>query len=103
MARTKLNTVQQSLPVLSKTGAYTVTANDKVILCSSNGGAFSVTLPTAATLANEEVIIKKTDSSANAVTVAGTIDGSVNFSLATQNKYIRVFSDGTAFYNIGSN
>src|SRR3990167_3635118 len=61
--------------VLSKTGAYTVTSSDSgaLILCNANGGAFTVTLPEAATLSSGfQVSIKKIDTSSNAVTIDGS-------------------------------
>jgi hypothetical protein len=47
--------------------------------------------------------IKKTDASANAVTVAGTIDGAVNYSLTAQNDYVCVVSDGSNYFVISNN
>jgi hypothetical protein len=51
-----------------KTSAYTAAAN-QLVPCNATGGAFTVTLPTAPA-EGSRVVVKKIDSSANAVTVA---------------------------------
>ncbi len=52
----------------SKTAAYTVTSSDHTIFCDSTAGAFTVTLP-AAPATGQIVIIKKTGTDANTVTI----------------------------------
>ena len=93
----------------AKTSAYTAAATDCLIACNATSGTFAVTLPAAAsTTAGHEYVIKKTDSSANAVTVtpngSDKIDGASTYSLSAQYKYIRINCDGTANWLItGSN
>ena len=69
------------------------------VLGDASGAAFTITLPTAAGITGRMYNVKKTDSSANAVTVdaAGseTIDGALTQSLATQYQTITIQSDGT--------
>jgi len=78
----------------TKTAAYTITAKDKYIYANASGGAFNVTLPTADNgLRGQEFCIKKIDSSANAVTVVGSIEGG-NVTLSAQYNYVRVTCDG---------
>jgi len=93
--------------VVVETGAYTLTINDSVVLCDSTAAAFTIALPTAVGITGREYVIKKIDSSANAVTVDGnaaeTIDGATTYSLATQWKYVRVVSDGTNWVITGQN
>lgn len=85
------------------TAAYRVLTSDQVILADASGGAFAVTLPAAsAMLGMAPLTIKKVDSSANAVTVTGTVDGAVNPTLATQYKAMTVVSDGTNWWKIGT-
>lgn len=84
--------------IAAKTAAYTLTANDSVITAGASGGAFTVTLPTAVGIAGRHYTVKKTDSSANAVTVATTssqtIDGAATAVLSSQYQFVTVVSDG---------
>lgn len=78
--------------VAAKTGAYTLTVNDSVILVDASGGAVTITLPAAATgLIGQTWRVKKTDSSGNAVTIqrnaapgTDTVDGGASTTLTTQ-------------------
>ncbi len=69
--------VESSRPLPStiqvKTANYTALVAD-LVLADATGGAFTVTLPAGAEL-GDLVIVKKTDATANAVAVAGEIDG----------------------------
>lgn len=79
--------------------ASTVTANAwDVIEANATSNAITVTLP--ANSAGVRVTVKKTDSSANTVTVSGTIDGATNHTLAYQNQSIELVGDGTNWYRI---
>ena len=87
----------------------TVTANysmiwaDEAILADASGGAITITLPNPAAYPNYEVMIKKIDSSANAVTIAPhgteTIDGASSLTLSSQNDAKRLRSDGSNWYS----
>jgi hypothetical protein len=98
------------LPIVTKTTTYTATLQDHTILCDATGGAFSVTLPTAAAAYNTAeaagliVHVKKIDSSANAVTVDGngseTIDGATTQVITSQWDSASIQSNGTAWYII---
>lgn len=72
-----------------------------IALCDASTGAFTATLPDATTLDDVTVYLKKTDSTANAVTVAGpnsqTIDGNASLSLAVQHDVIGIASDRANF------
>lgn len=84
---------------LLKTSGYTVQTTDGgdvVVMCDASGGAFTITVPTA--VANtQRITVLKTDSSANAVTVAPTgsetIGGESTLKLYAQQDVIAVFSD----------
>ena len=96
--------------VLSKTTAYTVVLADfaKTILCDASGGAFTVTLPAAATAGDGyKVTVKKSDSSANAVTVDGnsseTIDGATTKALSSQYDAIVLACDGSNWHLVADN
>lgn len=84
--------------IATKTAAYTIGAGDSVILGNATAGAFTVTLPTAVGIAGRQYIIKKIDSSANAVTLDGagseTIDGAATVALSAQWARSTVVSDG---------
>ena len=85
--------------VASKTTTYTATGDESVILCDATSAAFTVTLPAAASFTNKHYRIKKTDSSANAVTIDGnsseTIDGSTTLILHDQSDCVTIVSDGS--------
>jgi len=88
----------------TKTAAYTVVVTDKIILCDTTAGAFTLTLPSAVGLRDKEFIFKKIDSATNAVTIEGagseTIDGNLNvlISASSQYGYVAVRSDGSNWY-----
>jgi len=93
----------------AKTSAYTI-ADDYSIPCNATSAAFTVTLPQAIGCPGRIYIIKKIDSSGNAVTVQGSgsepIDASNTYALASQWKYVVVQSTGSAttgWYIIGGN
>lgn len=88
--------------VATKTGAYTATVSDFLILCDATSGAFTVTLPAASTQKGLMLTIKKIDSSANAVTIDGnaaeTIDGAATVSLASQYNSRTIVSSGANWH-----
>ena len=67
--------------------------------CNAGFGAFTVTLPTAVGITGRVYVVKKIDSSGNAVTVdadgSETIDGAASYSLAVQWATVTVISNGT--------
>jgi len=89
--------------ISTKTAAYTVKAtdNDGTVLVDCTSGAVSITLPPVAQSLNLRVTIKKIDASANAVTVVGTVDGTVNPTLSSQYSATTVHCNGTAYYKLG--
>lgn len=74
----------------------------EVVLADASGGAVTVTLPGPA--AADLVTVKKTDSSANGVTIATpnseTIDGDASRTLTSQYVAREITSDGTDYYII---
>jgi hypothetical protein len=91
-------------PFAAKVGAYALTDTDEVIVANAAGGAFAVTLPTAVGRDGRQYTLKKTDASANAVTLtpqAGqTIDGAANLPITVQYVSVTVISDGANWYVI---
>jgi|GEM_PF-6587551 len=84
-----------------KTANYTITADDSTILYNATSGNLNATLPSASSSFSVDsgriYTIKKTDATANTVTVVGSIDGGTNFVLRNQNEAITVQSTGTDF------
>lgn len=95
------------LTVDSISTTTTLTANNQVVLCSASGAAFDVDLPAAASHTGRQYYIKKTDSSANIVTIdpngAETIDGNTNWQLTNQYQYAAIVSDGTNWHLVANN
>jgi hypothetical protein len=98
-----------AMGVLAKTTTYTVTLTDfgKVIDASASGGAWTLTLPAAATAGDGFVIaVKKTDSSANAVTIDGdgseTIDGATTLTLPVQYMGVVLRCDGSNWHVVAN-
>ncbi|MGZ3774153.1 MAG: beta strand repeat-containing protein, partial [Pseudobdellovibrionaceae bacterium] len=83
----------------SKSANYTITSSDSVVIGNASGGAITITLPSAASIAGRQYTIKKVDSSSNAVIVATTssqtIDGITTANLVSQYQLLTVISDGT--------
>ena len=90
-----------------KASAYTLGLQDNVVLGNATSGAFTLTLPSAIGIIGRQYILKKIDSSMNAVTIATTggqtIDGASTASLSTQYQFLAIASDGTNWVVIGSN
>ena len=80
--------------VVTKTALYTLTASDHIVIATS--GTWTASLPTAASIAGTEYIIKNSGSGIITVDPAGTetIDGSTTIDLA-QYDSLTVVSDGT--------
>lgn len=89
-------------PTAAKTAAYTATLNDDFINCDATGGAFAVTLPPVATAAGRTFGIRKSDASANAVTLADTIDGTAGRALLIPYATYFVRSNGVTYSIIGA-
>lgn len=98
IARTKLATHG----LASKTGAYTLALADDTILADASGGAFTLSLPTAASASGKMFRIKRTDNTPQyAVTIdpdsAELIDGVATRALYTQGEEVLIQSNGTAW------
>lgn len=98
------NWLRPVLPIVSKSAAYTLTADDYTVLVDASGAARTMTLPTAVGCAGRIYVIVKTDTTANKVTVDGngsqTIDGSLNRKLYEQGDSITIQSDNANWKTI---
>lgn len=86
-------------------GSTTIGSTKALFLCNATSTAIAGSLPSASSAGNGfTVAFKKTDSSANAVTIAvagsDTIDGAASYSLPTQYAWVILSSDGTSAWNI---
>lgn len=82
----------------------TLDGTNAVVLVDASGGPVTITLPAAAGVTRRHYVIKKIDSSANAVTIDGdaaeTIDGSATQDLAAQYESMDLVCNGTAWFII---
>ncbi len=87
--------------IVAKSGAYTAVAGtDHTIICDATTAGFAVTFPQATNMTGQMFIIKKIDSTANAVTItpaSGLIDGAATKVINTQYTAIMIQSDGTNY------
>jgi len=76
----------------------TLDATHNVVDVDASSAAITITLPTAVGINGREYVIRKLDSSANAVTVDGngaeTINGAATKALSTQFETVHIMSDG---------
>ena len=86
----------------TKTGDYTTTNTDNVILVDASGGDVTITLPTIASATQKKsFLIKLIDdnSYANVCTIDGngseTIEGATTHTLTAEGSYVRIQSNGT--------
>lgn len=83
------------------TANTTATSNDSTIRGNATAGAITVALPAAASVLGLLLIVKKTDASANVVTVdpAGseTVDGALTVGLSSQYQSVEIQSNGTSW------
>jgi hypothetical protein len=96
-----------ALGISSKTTAYTLTAADDVISADATTAAFTLTLPAAASSSGQVFYIRKSDSSANEVTIdangSETIGGSLTRKLALQYDSITIACDGSNWIVLQNN
>lgn len=95
--------------VLSKSANYTVSTNDGdnvQVNVSASGGAVTIVFYAASGNAGKIITVKKTDSSANAVTLDGnaseTLDGATTATLTTQHDSATFVCDGTNWQKVAT-
>jgi len=92
-------TIRSLESISEKTGTYTLTANDYMILCTS--GTFTLDLPTAVSVSGKQYEIKNSGTGIITVDALGseTIDGEETINLI-QDESITIISNGTDWYII---
>ena len=102
VATTQNEPQSPEFPITAVSSNYTATVYDQTILGNATGGNISITLPANVDVSGKLFNIKKTDASANTVTVtpsgAATIDGAATYTLAAQYSGITIQSDGTDWW-----
>lgn len=90
------------LRVVSVTSAYSAKIDDGLVLADAVGGAFTVTLPSAALNSGAVLRVKRLNAGANAVTVSAasgqTIDGATTRSLSAQYATVALCSNGANWF-----
>jgi hypothetical protein len=101
-AKLAAGAVGNSTVTASKTTTYSATSSDDFVPCSASGGAFTVTLPAAASSSGKYLTFIKTDSSTNAVTIDGnaseTINGAATTTLNTLYEVLVLVCDGSNWF-----
>lgn len=81
---------------------YTATDDDFLLRADATGGAIVITLPPAADVLFQVLIIKRLNSGGNSVTIDGkdaeTIDRAATFVLSNQYDSINIISDGSEWW-----
>lgn len=80
-------------------GTYTAGKDDHTILANAAAAAFTITLPAPSSRANPYLVVKKVDSTVNAVTLdpagSATIDGSSTITLSVQYAGVVLHADSS--------
>jgi hypothetical protein len=85
------------------TADTTVLISDGLILADSTAGPVTVTWPTPISATEDWMItIKRINAGADAVTIAGTVDGVVDPTLGSQYDSLTIWSDGVSLHKIAS-
>ena len=91
--------------IVSTTSAHVCTQSDRYVLADATKGAFKVTLPSASLCPGKAYTVKKTDSSAHAVTVVSaaghTIDGATAYYLRSPHSAVDLVSNGANWFVTG--
>lgn len=81
--------------ISSKTSNYTVVGNDNILLGDSSGGAFTFTLPSAASVgAGKTYKFLKTSTDVNVITIT---DGTFSSSVNTQQEMLELYTLGSSW------
>lgn len=91
---------------IDSSGTVNLDTSHSVHLVSSYGGALNVVVPNAADATGVMMVIKKTDSSSNVITVTesgGAGPDGKDFFLGAENDYVMMISNGAEWFVIASN
>lgn len=87
--------------IITLTADTTIKGNHDIYLVDATAGNVTITLPDSKAINSQEIVIKKTDSSGNTVTIVGTasqtIDGNANVVLSSQGSTLQIIADGSNF------
>lgn len=104
LTKISLASLGASVFVVVTTTPVTATLNS-VMLVNATGGNRTINLPTAVGNLGAQLIVKKTDSSVNTVTITPNgvekIDEGTSFLLSLQNEVVTLKSDGVQWWVIG--
>lgn len=105
---TDLNTTLQRYDTefIDTSGTVTLDLSHSVHLVSSYGGALNVILPAAASAVGVMMVVKKTDTSKNVITITesgGSGIDDTSFYLGAQNDYVMAISNGAKWFAVASN
>lgn len=102
---TELQNIQRGMPsqqLRIVTANYTPNATDYTLAVDATNGPVTITLRPPNQVFGLLLVIKKTDSSANAVMIGGTVDGTANPTLDAQYDGMMIQSDGTQYLQLGT-
>ncbi len=89
-----------TLQSVTKTGAYTITAGDRLVYGDTSGGSFTLTLPAASAIQPNTVISVGKVGASNTLTVqrvgADTINGGTSLALTANAARVDLVSDGVS-------
>lgn len=91
---------------IDASGTVQLDISHSVHLVSSFGGALTVKLPKASDASGAMMVVKKTDSSGNVITVAengGSGPDGRNYYLGAENDFVQMLSNGAEWFVISSN
>ncbi|MCB1530916.1 MAG: hypothetical protein H6853_04835 [Rhodospirillales bacterium] len=91
---------------IDTSGTVTLDLSHSVHLVSSFGGALTVELPAASGAAGVMMVIKKTDSSGNVITInedGGSGPDGKSYYLGAENDFVQMISNGAEWFVISSN
>ena len=86
---------------VSVSASYTMQTGDSVVFCNASGGARTITLPAPAETVGKLMAFRKTEGSANAVTLSpasGQINGAASINLTAAAPGATVASDGSNYF-----
>lgn len=91
---------------IDTSGTVSLDTSHSIHLVSSYGGALTVELPNAANASGAMMVIKKTDTSGNVITVSeddGAGPDGRNYYLGAENDYVQMVSNGAEWFVMSSN
>lgn len=91
---------------IDTSGTYQLDVSHSVHLVSSYGGSLNLRLPNAASAAGAMMVVKKTDTSSNVITVTedgGNGPDGRSYFLGAENDFVQMISNGAEWFVISSN